>query len=295
VKESFIDRKFSLASLALIKKANEILAEYEAAGYDLSVRQLYYQFVARDIIPNTTKSYSNLSSVISDGRKAGMIDWGMILDRGRVVVSNSHWKTPKEILESAATSFAIDKWLTQPNFVYVMVEKQALEGVLQPVCSALDVPFLANKGYCSDSTMYRVGKRIEHARMRGKEPVVIYLGDHDPSGIDMTRDVTERLEMYSGGPVDVLRVALNMDQIRRLRPPENPAKSSDSRFDSYVERFGTSSWELDAIEPNELAQIVRTNIIANRDEDEWDKAVEREDNMKIDLQRMADDYEEEQE
>jgi hypothetical protein len=295
MKEAFIDRKFSLASLALIKKANEILAEYEAAGYDLSVRQLYYQFVARDIIPNTTKSYSNLSSVISDARKAGMIDWGMILDRGRVVVSNSHWKTPKEILESAATSFAIDKWLTQPNFVYVMVEKQALEGVLQPVCSALDVPFLANKGYCSDSTMYRVGKRIEHARMRGKEPVVIYLGDHDPSGIDMTRDVTERLEMYSGGPVDVLRVALNMDQIRRLRPPENPAKSSDSRFDSYVERFGTSSWELDAIEPNELAQIVRTNIIANRDEDEWDKAVEREDNMKIDLQRMADDYEEERE
>src|SRR5215831_9632022 len=181
--------------MALIVKANEILAEYEDAGYDLSVRQLYYQFVARDIIPNTVRSYGNLASLISDARKAGLIDWNMILDRGRVVIENSHWTSPKSILESAVFSFAIDKWATQPNFVHVLVEKQALEGVLQPVCSELDVPFLANKGYCSDSTMYRIGKRIERACDRGKKTVVIYLGDHDPSGIDMTRDVLERLEM----------------------------------------------------------------------------------------------------
>jgi hypothetical protein len=293
MREAFIDRKFTPASLQLIKTANEILAEYERAGYDLSVRQLYYQFVARDIIANTVKNYNMLASVISDARKAGMIDWDMILDRGRVVVSNSHWDTPKAILESAVYSFAIDKWLTQSNFIYVMVEKQALEGVLQPVCSQLDVPFLANKGYCSDSTMYRVGKRIEAARMRGKEPICIYLGDHDPSGIDMSRDVLERLEMYSGGDVDVQRVALNMNQVRALRPPENPAKATDSRFASYVERFGTSSWELDAIEPTQLAAIVRTAIEENRDNDAWDKAVEREQRMKDQLQEMADNYDEE--
>jgi hypothetical protein len=293
VKEAFIDRQFTAASLKLIKTANDILAEYEAAGYDLSVRQLYYQFVARDIIENTVKSYNTLASVISDARKAGLIDWDMILDRGRVVVANSHWDTPKSILESAVFSFAIDKWLTQPKFIYVLVEKQALEGVLQPVCAQLDVPFLANKGYCSDSTMYRVAKRIETARRRGKEPVVIYLGDHDPSGIDMSRDVLERLEMYSGGDVDVQRVALNMNQIRELNPPENPAKSSDSRFDSYVARFGHSSWELDAIEPRALAEIVRTAIEENRDDDAWEKAVEREERMKDQLQEMADNYTEE--
>ena len=290
MKESFIDRKFSAASAALITTANEILGEYEAAGYDLSVRQLYYQFVARDIIPNTVKSYNSLASLISDARKAGMIDWQMILDRGRVTVANSHWRTPKEILQSAAQSFAIDKWLTQSRYVRVMVEKQALEGVLIPVCEELDVPFLANKGYCSDSTMYRVGKEMQAARRRGKEPVVIYLGDHDPSGIDMTRDVQERLEMYSHGDVDVQRVALNMPQVEELQPPENPAKATDSRFAAYVERFGESSWELDAIEPTQLAAIVRAAIIGNRDEDEWDEAVEREERMRDQLQQMAEDY-----
>jgi hypothetical protein len=291
MKECFVDRKFSATSAALIKTANAILGEYEAAGYDLSVRQLYYQFVARDIIPNTVKSYNSLASLISDARKAGLIDWQMILDRGRVTVANSHWQTPKEILLSAAQSFAIDKWLTQSRYVRVMVEKQALEGVLIPVCEELDVPFLANKGYCSDSTMYRVGKQIQLARRRGKEPVVIYLGDHDPSGIDMTRDVQERLEMYSHGDVDVQRVALNMPQVEELQPPENPAKATDSRFAAYVERFGESSWELDAIEPTQLAAIVREAIIGNRDEDEWDEAVEREQRMRDQLQQMAEDYE----
>lgn len=291
MKEAFIDKNFSAASLALISKANDILAEYEAAGYDLSVRQLYYQFVARDIIPNTVRSYGNLASLISDARKAGMLDWNMILDRGRVTVANSHWETPKQILESAAQSFAIDKWLAQPSYVRVMVEKQALEGVLIPVCEEMDVPFLANKGYCSDSTMYRVAKQLAAANRRGKNPVVIYLGDHDPSGIDMSRDVQERLEMYARCSVDVQRVALNMSQVEELQPPENPAKSTDSRFESYVRRFGHSSWELDAIEPAMLADIVRTAIEANRDQRQWDKEVEREQRMKDELQQMADDYE----
>lgn len=292
MKECFIEKNFGAASRALIKQANDILAEYEQAGYDLSVRQLYYQFVARDIIPNTVRSYGNLASLISDARKAGLIDWNMIRDRGRVVQANSHWKTPKEILQSAAHSFAIDKWIEQPAFVYVMVEKQALEGVLEPVCSECDVPFLSNKGYCSDSTMYSIGKRIELARMRGKDPVVIYLGDHDPSGIDMTRDVQERLELYSGGDVEVIRAALNMSQVRQLNPPENPAKTTDSRFAGYAERFGLSSWELDAIEPTALAAIVRAAVLAVRDDELWEKAVEREDKMKAQLQHITDTYKE---
>lgn len=292
MKECFIDKNFTAASRALINKANEILAEYEAAGYDLSVRQLYYQFVARDIIPNTVRSYGNLAGLISDARKAGMIDWQMIRDRGRVVVTNSHWRSPKEILDSCVQSFAIDKWKTQTTYPYVMVEKQALEGVLIPVCEELDVPFLANKGYCSDSTMYRIGKQIELARMSDKEPVVIYLGDHDPSGIDMTRDVQERLEMYSGGDIEVQRVALNMDQVRRLNPPENPAKSSDSRFASYLARFGESSWELDAIEPRQLAAIVRRAVLGVRDDELWDEAVEREQKMIKQIEKMRDNYKE---
>lgn len=290
MKQKFIDKRFSPKSEAMIEIANKILAEYEAEGYDLSLRQLYYQMVARDIIPNSVKSYNNLGSLISDGRKAGLIDWNMICDRGRVVVKNSHWETPADILDTAAETFQIEKWKMQPSHVVVMVEKQALEGVLIPVCERLDVPFLANKGYSSDSTMYRIARKMRAASQAGKEIVVIYLGDHDPSGIDMTRDVKERLELYGRIDIDVQRVALNMDQIRRLNPPENPAKQTDSRFDSYRRRFGNSSWELDAIEPTQLAEIVSTAIISNMDSLQWERAKQIEDAMKSDLAKMAADY-----
>lgn len=138
--------------------------------------------------------------------------------------------------------------------------------------------------------MYRVGKQLASERRKGKNAVVIYLGDHDPSGIDMTRDVRERLEMYSGGSVDVQRVALNMDQVNELHPPENPAKATDSRFESYVAIYGQSSWELDAIEPTQLATIVRNAIRANLSEPLWLEAQRKEQRMKDELNEMARNY-----
>jgi hypothetical protein len=136
-----------------------------------------------------------------------------------------------------------------------MVEKQALEGVLIPVCREWDVPFTANKGYSSSSAMHEAGKRIYNRFREEKKVTIIYLGDHDPSGIDMTRDVEERLRLFAEcSPddeftVNVQRVALNMDQVRAMHPPENPAKLTDSRANEYIRKFGHSSWELDASNP----------------------------------------------
>jgi len=154
--------------------------------------------------------------------------------------------------------------------VEVMVEKQALEGVLEPVCQQLDVPFTANKGYSSSSAMYEASKRFVRQSELDKQLFVIYLGDHDPSGIDMSRDVLDRLELFiktalgrannEDSGLVVKRIALNMDQVRELNPPENPAKITDSRADGYIKRFGHSSWELDAIEPARLASLVRDAV-----------------------------------
>lgn len=148
----------------------------------------------------------------------------------------------------------------------LMVEKQALEGVLEPVCRKWDIGFTANKGYSSSSAMYEVGKRLV-SKARRKELHVLYLGDHDPSGIDMTRDVEERLQLFSKAAVTVHRIALNMDQVSRYNPPENPAKITDSRAADYIKRYGRSSWELDALEPRTLVQLVETKIKGLLDED----------------------------
>lgn len=304
MKESFISKNFGLAALDMIQVINGILVDYAAQGYDLSLRQLYYQLVSRNLVPNTEKSYKNVGSLVSDARLAGLVDWDMIRDRGREMIANPHWNNPSHFIEIAAPQYRFDLWADQPAYVEVMVEKQALEGVLQPVCRELDVPFTANKGYSSSSAMYEASKRFLRRAEEGKELYVIYLGDHDPSGIDMSRDVEDRLDLFlktSLGCKDLLtpnepsiiqvkRVALNMDQIRELRPPENPAKITDSRARGYIARFGRSSWELDAVEPRQLASLVREAVTGVMDRQKFAANSKKQDKERKQLLKFAKTY-----
>jgi len=292
-KEKFIDHKFNVASLKVIEIANSILNEYRAMGYRLSLRQLYYQLVARDYIANSVKSYKRIGNLISDARLAGMIDWGMIEDRGRETVIPDAWKSPAEIVRAAASQFRVDRWQGQPCHVEVMVEKDALSGILEPVCREMHVRFTANKGYSSSSAMYEAGKRIARAIDHdGRTVHLFYLGDHDPSGIDMTRDIKERLGMFAESQeIQVHRLALNYNQVEQWQPPENPAKETDSRYQAYADEFGESSWELDAVEPRTLADLVREGIGDLIDQDQWDAVMEVEKEMRSDLERFANEYE----
>lgn len=183
MKETFIEKNFGSDALAMIRIINGIFTDYQAQGYDLSLRQLYYQLVSKNIVPNTERSYKAVGNIVSDARLAGMVDWDAITDRGRAMVENGHWKDPADIVEMSSREFRVDRWEDQPNYVEVMVEKQALEGVLVPVCGELDIPFTANKGYSSSSAMYEASKRFILRAENGKRLFVIYLGDHDPSGI----------------------------------------------------------------------------------------------------------------
>jgi hypothetical protein len=158
-----------------------------------------------------------------------------------------------------------------------------LVGVIEGVCQELDVPYFACRGNPSQSEVWEAA----HARFarylsvgRCDKVLVIYLGDHDPNGIDITRDITSRFEMFMSGDgfdpsqVEVRRIALNLDQVRQYNPPPNPAKETDSRFQSYVREFGvTDSWELDALQPQVIVDLVRDEIGIERDEEQWDEAV----------------------
>jgi len=290
--ETFVEKRFGPAASQMIETINGILEEYVSAGYDLSLRQLYYQLVSRNIVENTERSYKNVGNIVSDGRLAGLIDWNVIKDRGREMVQNPHWSSPSEILEACANQFRFDRWKDQPCYVEVMVEKQALEGVLIPVCSQWDVPFTANKGYSSSSAMYEASKRYLERAEDNKELYVLYLGDHDPSGIDMTRDVNDRMDLFLRvHDCSVKRLALNMDQVTTLKPPKNPAKLTDSRAHAYIKRFGQSSWELDAIEPRQLAKLVSDAISGIVDAKLWEESGKRQDAARKAIKEMADNYE----
>nr|DAQ98294.1 MAG TPA: type II DNA topoisomerase VI [Caudoviricetes sp.] len=288
-KRKYKDIRFHGKSLETIERVNAIVEEYEAQGYELTLRQVYYQLVARGFIPNNERSYKNLGSLINDGRLAGLIDWYAIVDRTRNLRRNSHWNCPEDVIDSARYSYMLDRWENQPNYVEVWVEKDALIGIVSQICRELDVPHFSCRGYTSQSEMWSAAQRFIRQNHR-ESRTIIYLGDHDPSGIDMTRDIQERMDMF-GADVYVKRVALTMEQIEKFSPPPNPTKLSDARASGYIEEYGHECWELDALEPKVITSLIRDEVTALCDSDLLYEIEHREETDKTNIKLISQHYE----
>jgi hypothetical protein len=258
-REVYIERNFRAASREMIDKANAIIAEYQAADFMLTLRQLYYQFVARDLFQNTLKNYRLLSRTMAWARDAGESDWDAIEDRLREVNNHAAWTDPSDFLANVVPQYAEDWWRDQHYRPEVWIEKDALLGVIAPVCSRWRVPYFAEK------------------LSLGQLPLVLHLADHDPSGIEMTVDLTGRLERYARQPIEVKRVALTMVQVRRHRPPPNFAKEKDVNLAKYCRLFGTSEcWELDALSPQFISDLIEHELKELIDDQKWERAKRRE-------------------
>ena len=268
------DVRFNASSKTIINQANSILAEYAQRGRVVTLRQLYYQFVSRDLLANKQTEYKRLGSIINDARLAGFIDWDYLQDRTRNLAKLSSWGDPSEIISSAARSYHRNLWEDQTSYVEVWIEKDALLGVIEDVCQKWDVPYFSCRGYTSQSEMWGAAMRLKHYERRRRQTRIIHLGDHDPSGKDMSRDIEDRLAMF-GSSVILNRIALNMDQVRQYEPPPNPAKITDSRATAYIEEFGDESWELDALDPDILVELIEKEITEHVDMDLFEAAKDR--------------------
>ncbi len=290
-KVCYKDKNFKKASIQIIIQANEIIEEYMNDGYKLTLRQLYYQFVSRDLLANKQSEYKRLGSIISDARLAGLIDWNAIEDRTRVFKRNAHWTNPGEIIGATVFNFHMDHWAGQEYRPEVWIEKQALEGVISGICDELDVRYFSCKGYVSQSKMWNAAMRMKRVRKEsGQLPVVIHLGDHDPSGIDMTRDIDDRQDLF-GCPIILKRIALNMDQVEEYNPPPNPAKLTDTRAEGYIAEYGNSSWELDALNPRVLSGLIRQTVESYRDNTIYQDIIDQESEHKAKLEYIAENWE----
>jgi hypothetical protein len=206
-----------------------------------------------------------------------LIDWDAIEDRTREVQFHPSWNRPADIIEAVAQQYREDPWETQRYRPEVWIEKDALLGVIEGVCTEWRVPHFACRGNNSETLQYQAGKRLERHLADGLTPLVLHLGDHDPNGLDMTRDNRERLALYSRHDVEVRRLALNMDQVERFAPPPNFAKETDSRYAAYVRQFGTTEcWELDALNPTVVAELIRNEIERLVDHEAWNSALAEE-------------------
>jgi len=315
----YVKKRFQKDSTSLIEMATAIIDEHVQQGFDLTIRQLYYQFVSKGLIENNDKSYNRIKTVINNARLAGLIDWDHITDRTRYVRENNHWDSPVDIIRSAVKSFQINKWDGQEYMVEVWIEKDALVGILEAICPSLDVPYFSCRGYSSQSAMWEASQRFLGYLNSGKYPILLHLGDHDPSGIDMTRDIFERLTIFLEGDVnrkweretwdhwverfddyegasdthtnnllEVRRIALNWDQVQQHSPPPNPAKISDSRSVDYISKYGAESWEVDALGPGIIVGLIRDEVEAIRDEKKWQEKVKKENEHVENLEELRD-------
>lgn len=250
---------FRPATLATIEQANAILEEYSNQGLVLTLRQLYYQFVARGLLPeNTQRQYDRLQSICNDARMAGVMDWDHLIDRTRNLVERNRWDSPAAMVKWAAERFHKDLWKPQKRRMEVWVEKDAAIGVIEGVCHAADIPYFSSRGYTSVSEMYSAAQRIRWAIEAGEQVLVLHIGDHDPSGVDMSRDIEDRLrEMISMdwaglnmGTGQHTRASIRQSMLRRIAERRASATDTradiDDRFEELVEN-GAVPWQLKRI------------------------------------------------
>ena len=279
---------------------------YMKKGIKLSNRQLYYRLVGKDLIPNFIEIYKRVCKFLTDCRYGGYLDWDAIEDRGRVPKRKPQWNTVQDLIDSAVNSYRLPRWKNQKNYVELYCEKEAMDSVLRPIADKYHIYFGYNKGYCSASTIYDTAKRVYEQLQEGKYIVLLYLGDHDPSGLDMVRDVEDRIKEFliawqSEGEEDsfylqrfkdhiddmfwVEHVALTTEQIKQYNPPPNPAKFTDPRANEYISVHGEISWELDSLEPELLMQLTEDAILQYLDVDKYNKIVEQEN---IEIKKLVD-------
>lgn len=295
-KIKFREMKMGKANKERLKLINSIIEEYQADGYILTLRQLYYQLVSRAVIPNKQSEYAKLSNVLKEGRMGGIVDWNAIEDRLRKPDSPSSFENPEEILKAAITQYQLPRMENQRTYLEVWVEKDALSGVLKRVTEKYHVPILVNRGYSSASAMYDSFMRfVSNGARQGRKVKVLYLGDYDPSGLDMIRDIRERVIEFQEGYNDeevfemdfsVEPIALTREQIDQYTPPPNPAKITDPRAKDFIRKFGNTSWEVDALKPEVLDNLLNSAILENINEKKYLDIVSREETDKDKLRSL---------
>ena len=276
----------------LLDNIQSIVNSYMAQGITLTNRQLYYQLVAAAIIPNADEVYKRICKFLTDARYGGFIDWDSIEDRGRTPVKHAEWNDVNDLINSAVSSYRLPRWSDQEFYIELFCEKEAMGSILKPVADKFHIYFGTNKGYSSAATMYELAQRIKEQIIKGKMCQVLYMGDHDPSGLDMVRDINDRIgEFLTNGdnPVsldfEVIHLALKIEQVKHFNPPSNPAKITDPRAAWYIKQYGRVSWELDALKPEVLIKLAEQGIMNCLNVKKYNAWIKRE---KEEIQKLKD-------
>lgn len=274
----------------LISRILKIVKEYQQQGITQTLRGYYYDLVG--FIPNAIEIYKRIGNLISDLRYSGHIDWSAMEDRARTNDIPQEFENLSELIQAAINSYKLSRWADQKFYVELFSEKDTMYSRLNPLARKYHIPLNINRGYASSSVIYELSKRLQEKIEEGKYVILLYVGDHDPSGLDMINDIEKRVEefltkgrRYTEPNFKIVHVALTKEQVEKYKLPPNPAKLSDSRSAKYIEEHGEISWELDALKPQIMIKIVEDIILKYIDMDKYNAWIDRE---KEEKQEMVD-------
>jgi len=283
----------------VVEAVNKVMREYTMR---LTIRQLYYRIISPpyQLFANTMNNYKAFDKVMTKARERGHVDWRRIEDRARGTIGGDYgWASPDAYLDekidelkNAADHYTRAIWDNQPQYVEVWVEKDALATLFSQAVGGFRVVTFPSRGYSSfTKVMEAIIERFMERWKRGQQVIILHFSDHDPSGLNMSQDLFNRLRDYGvqaisdeGGDegidaenkfsherpyFEIVRCALTYDQVQQFQLASNPTKSADPRSKDYVAKYGDKCWELDAVPPDSLQEIIRRSVWQFIDADLW--------------------------
>ena len=269
------------------KSLDLIEAMYAAAetAQPITGRGIGYKLFTQGLIPSMGRAdMQRVYRLLKEARERDDIPWGFIVDETRELERASSWSDPAEYVQAVSRSYRRDFWLQQPSRVEVWSEKGTVRGVLAPVLDEYGVGFRAVHGFSSATMAYDVSNNDPDHPL-----IVLYVGDYDPSGMYMSKcDLPARFLKYGGNHITLERIALTSEQVAGL--PSFPAqdKKKDPRYAWFVEHYGKTCWELDALDPNDLREIVEQAIQNEIEPVAWERCATVEEAEKESLRTVLD-------
>jgi len=275
-------RKWSWTELQLERAENVRTVTKELRSYwPLTLRQIYYQLAVKGHVKNARSQYNMLSKLIKWMRIDEKLPWNALEDRSRTLTNKRGFDNLADFINQETFNFlhGYTRCLiqNQDKHIEVWTEKDALLRIFKEVVYPYCIRAVVCRGYSSVTFIADFYKRADKAIMQGKQPVVLYFGDLDPSGVQMLEATIETLEdeldLYG---VEFKRIGLNPGHVTQYNLPVDPtaAKVTDPRYPKYVQKYGNLAVELDALHPAILKDMIRQSIEAEID---MDLFVEQED------------------
>ncbi len=263
--ERICEAGFRGENVVLAAIASELAVECQP----ITLRGLFYRIVSTGYLPSTDKThYNRVGGVLKRLRRAGIIPYQWIVDSLRSTEKPSSWSGLTDFTDTVRTAYRKDFWHHLDDYVHIICEKDAISGTIAPVTREFDVRLSPIRGYISDSFAHEIGAQWREI----EKPIhAYYLGDFDPSGFDLERDLRAKLTEHSGRWFEWERLAVLPTDFEDQKLIPLAPKKSDKRCRKFIQEHGSQCAEVDAIDPTELRRRVRAAITRWVPNEQWER------------------------